>query len=581
MQTVTAGSLGLFAIGSAGGKPALWSSTNGLRWSLSSEFGNLTSGAVDPVVDTVLATSTSVYAAGSVASGAQTDAALWASGDGINWRRVSEAQGVFGGPGWREITGLASLGTGLVAVGGVRTGPNWSPASWISPDGVSWSQPSEDFPLDARPQGGGGGTIVRGVSSVATLPGTTAELVAVGGGSSAQRLWQSENGVTWSEIRLPAGAAASADWRATSVGTTGTTTVLADSQPGRPYVLTYGPRGWGEPSSDPRVFGPVQTVARPVGLAATAGGLTIRVDLDTPPQSLGGGIVKRIVFVSTNGSTWQTVPAGDPALGPPSLPPGATAAVRFGNEWVAVGEVSLSAAISAASADPSGLAQSWTSVDGVHWVSRGPLDAAAGIIPERTGGLCVRGGLDPAVVAVGSTYQTSVAWLSTDGAHWVRAAVDGPPLPGGSQEMSGCTATASGLVAYGATTSPSGAKTPAMWRSAAGAQWTRQNPAGFVAAAPARLTTVAHTGSAWLALASAPQASAGPDLSQLWLSQDGGLTWSLTDTSASPWQSAGTARLELTGFVDGLPIVAGTVAGQFAVWVGAPSPQAQSSTPSA
>ncbi len=581
MQTVTAGSLGLFAIGSVRGKPALWSSTNGLRWSMSSQFGDLTAGSVDPVVDTVLATNTSVYAAGSVANGTQTDAALWASGDGINWRRVPEAQAVFGGPGWRIITGLASLGTGLVAVGGVQTGPDWSPASWISPDGVSWSQPSEDFPLDARPQASGGGAIVRAVSSVATLPGTTAELMAVGGGSSAQRLWQSDNGVSWSEVRLPPGAAASADWRATAVGTTGTTTVVADSHPGQPYVLTYGPGGWGEPSSDPRVFGPVQTVARPVALAGAAGGLTMRVDLDTPPQSLGGRSVERTVFLSTDGSTWSTEPAANPALGPPSLPPGGSAAIRFGDEWVAVGEASLSPASSAASANPSGLAQSWTSVDGIHWVSHGPLDAAAGITPERPGGLCVRGGSDPALVAVGSTYQTSVAWLSTNGAHWVRAAIDGPPLPGGSQEMSGCIATASGLVAYGDTTSPSGARLPAIWRSVDGAQWTREDAVGFVAGATTPLTTVAHSGSTWLALASGPATPAEPAISQLWLSQDGGLTWLLMDTSESSWQSAGTARLEVAGFEDGLPVVAGTVAGQLAVWIGSPAPQIQPSAPSA
>ena len=74
MHTVTASSLGLFAIGSVGGKPALWSSTNGLRWTLSTQFESLTSGTVDPVVDTVLGTNNTVYAAGSVIDGTQTDA---------------------------------------------------------------------------------------------------------------------------------------------------------------------------------------------------------------------------------------------------------------------------------------------------------------------------------------------------------------------------------------------------------------------------------------------------------------------------------------------------------------------------
>jgi hypothetical protein len=581
MHTVTASSLGLFAIGSVGGKPALWSSTNGLRWTLSTQFESLTSGTVDPEVDTVLATNNTVYAAGSVIDGTQTDAALWASGDGINWRRVSEAQAVFGGPGQRVITALASFGTGLVATGGVRTGPDWSPASWISPDGVSWSQPSEDFPMDARPQASVGGSIVRSVSSVPTLPGSTAELMAVGGTSSAQRLWQSDNGVSWSEVPMPTGAAGSSDWRATTVATTGTTTVLIDGGPGQPYVLTYGAKGWAEPSSDPREFGAVQTVAQPVDLADAAGDLILTVELDTPPQSLGGAAVKRTVYAPSSGSTWRTEPAANPALAPPSLPGGGSTAVRFGNEWVAIGEANLSPATSAASANPSGLAQSWTSVDGVHWVSHGPLDPAAGINPERPTGLCVRAGPDPALVAVGSTGPTSVAWLSADGAHWSRAAIDPPALAGGRQVMSGCIATATGLVAFGATTSPSGASIPAIWKSVAGSQWTRQSPDGFVPGSTTPLMALAHSGSTWLAVAPGPATPEEGGTSQLWLSQDGGVTWLATDSSDSALQSDGTARLDLAGFEAGVPVVAGTVAGQLAVWMGSPAPETSSSPTSA
>jgi hypothetical protein len=586
MSAVTAGSLGLFAIGSLNGKPALWSSTNGLRWALSSEFGDLAGGAVDPVVDAVLATNNSVYAAGSVANGTQTDAALWASGDGINWHRVSQADAAFGGPGGRLITGLAAIGTGLVAVGGVRTGPDWSPASWISPDGVSWSQPSEDFPMDSRPQEGVGGTIVRGVSSLQTLPGATAQLMAVGGGSSAQRLWQSNNGVSWSEVHLPAGAAASPDWAATVVGTTGSATVVADSRPGQPYVLTYGPKGWGEPSSDPRVFGPVQTMANPVDVATPGGDLTLAVDLSTLPQALGGPTARRTVLLSFNGSTWRTDPTPDPSLAPESVPAAVSSATRFGNEWVAVGAATPAVATSTKSANLSGLAESWTSADGVHWVSHGPLDQAAGVIPERPTGLCVRSGPVPAVIAVGSSYQDSageaaVAWISSDAVHWSRATVSAPALAGGNQEMSGCMAIASGLVAFGDTTTPSGATIPAIWRSATGSQWTRQSSPGFVPAAPTTLTSVAGPGSTWLAVASGPATPYEPMASQLWVSQDAGVSWLRLDTTGSPWQTDGTARLDVAGFQGGVPVVAGTEAGRLVVWTGTPASQPESSSSSA
>ncbi len=586
MRAVTAGALGLFAIGSLAGKPALWSSTNGLRWTLSSEFGSLAGSSLDPVVDAVLATNTSVYAAGSAINGTQTDAALWASGDGINWRRVSQAQAAFGGPGGRVITGLASIGTGLVAVGGVRTGPDWSPASWISPDGVSWSQPSEDFPMDSRPQGGVGGTIVRGLSSLQTLPGATAQLMAVGGGSSAQRIWKSNNGVSWSEVHLPAGAAASPDWAATVVGTTGTTTVVADSRPGQPYVLTYGPRGWGEPSADARVFGPVQTTAKPVDVATAGGDLTLAVDVSTLPQALGGPANRRTVFLSFDGSTWRADPTPDPSLAPESLPAGVSSAIRFGNEWVAVGAAAPAVATSTTSANLSGLAESWTSVDGVHWVSHGPLDQATGVIPERPTGLCVRPGPVAAVIAVGSSYQASagevaVAWISSDGVHWSRAAVSTPSLAGGNQEMSGCMATATGLVAFGDTTTPSGTTVPAIWRSSTGSEWTRQSSPGFAPAASTTLTSVAGPSSTWLAVASGRATPSEPMASQLWLSQDGGVSWLMLDTTGSPWQTPGPARLDLAAFHGGVPFVAGTVAGRLVVWSGTPALKPESSATSA
>jgi hypothetical protein len=440
--------------------------------------------------------------------------------------------------------------------------------------------------MDSRPQVGSGGTIVRGVSSLQTLPGTTPEVMAVGGGSSAQRLWQSSNGVSWSEVRLPAGAAASPDWEATVVGTTGTTTVVADSRPGQPYVLTYGPAGWKEPSADPRVFGPVQTVAQPVDLAPTGGDLTLAVDVSTPPQTLGSPAARRTVLLSFDGSTWTADPTPDPSLAPESLPARVSSAIRFGTEWVAIGAAAPAAATSSGSANVSGLAVSWTSADGVHWESHGPLDAAAGVIPERPAGLCVRSGFSPAVIAVGSSYQASagevaVAWISSDGAHWSRTVVSAPSLPGGNQEMSGCQATANGLVAFGDTTSASGATIPAIWRSAAGSQWTRQSSPGFVPAATTTLTSVAGPGSTWLAVASGRAARSEPTASQLWLSQDGGTSWLMLDTTSSAWQTTGPARLYLTGFEGGVPVVAGTAAGRLVVWSGTPAPQQASSTTSA
>jgi hypothetical protein len=327
-------------------------------------------------------------------------------------------------------------------------------------------------------------------------------------------------------------------------------------------------------------------VAKPVDLSATGGDLTLAVDVLAPPQTLGEPAARRTLFLSFNGSTWSAEPSPDPSLAPEALPAGVSSAVRFGNEWVAVGAAAPSPATSTRSANLSGLAESWTSADGVHWVSHGPLDSAAGVTPERPTGLCVRSGSTPAVIAVGSSYQPSVgevavAWVSPDGTHWSRATVSSPSLPGGNQEMSGCVATATGLVAFGVTTSPSGAAVPAIWRSVAGSQWNRQSSPGFVPATATTLTSVAGPGSTWLAVSSERATASEPVATQLWVSQDGGVSWIMLDTSGSPWQTSGTARLDLTGFEGGAPVVVGTVGGRLVVWGGTPTPQPTSSTTSA
>jgi hypothetical protein len=567
---VTGGSLGMFALGTSGGQIALWSSTNGLDWTPSDSFDDLIATSVDPHVDAVLAVGNNVYAAGSVSNGTETDAALWTSADGINWHRVESAQAAFGGPGMRSITGLAQLGSGLVAVGGIRTAGAWSPASWISPDGASWSQPSEAFPMGARPHEDVDGSIARAVSAVGTLQ-TTTQLLAVGGSSGAQRVWQSSNGLSWSEIPLPLGAAASADWQASLVGTEGATTVVADSDPGQPYVLTYGPGGWGEPSSNAHVFGAVEPVAQPVSLTAAGNKLTLVVDVDTPPQAIGESSTTRTVLITTDGSTWGAASA---LTGPASLPSGASAAVRFKGRWVAVGQAAGADATSAATDNPSDLAVYWNSPDGVHWSDRGPLDTRPGIGPQDPTGVCVTPGSATQVVAVGSgdqfpAGQEALAWASTDGTHWIRAEIDPPTLTGGSQEMTGCLTTASGLVAYGGTTASSGITTPALWKSQTGLRWARQED-GLGSGTASPLTYVAHSGSRWVAVAAQP-AGVGMSASGLWLSQDGGSTWLPVDTLGSPWQVTGTAQLDLAGFAADGPVVIGTVDGRLAVWLGTPA----------
>ncbi|HUJ64254.1 MAG TPA: hypothetical protein VLX59_01875, partial [Acidimicrobiales bacterium] len=383
------------------------------------------------------------------------------------------------------------------------------------------------------------------------------------------------------------------DWHATLVGTTGATTVVADGEPGRPYVLAEGPGGWSEPSSDPRVFGAVQTVARPADAQSTGSRLGLAVDLFTPPQTIGGRSWRTTEVLSTDGSAWTAGADASPAVLPPSRPAGATETVRFASEWVAIGEAEPAAA-PVGSINPTGLAESWTSADGVHWIPRGPLDAAAGVGPEQPTGLCVQSGSNPRVIAVGWSYQATagqvaLAWVSADGAHWSRALIGPSALPSGAQEISGCIVTTTGLVAYGATTAGSGATIPAIWRSTDGSAWTREATPTFVPESTAEVTSLASAGSTWIAVVSEPGWTGGTkptgsdesaSASQLWVSEDGGVTWLSLDTSGPPWQSGDAAKLVLAAFAGDRPVLAGVVAGQLAVWVGSPATQPLSSSAS-
>jgi hypothetical protein len=259
--------------------------------------------------------------------------------------------------------------------------------------------------------------------------------------------------------------------------------------------------------------------------------------------------------------------------------------VRFGNEWVAIGQAEV-AATPAGAVNPSGLAESWTSADGVHWTPGGPLDTPAGVGREHPTGLCVQSGATPGLIAVGWSYQATagqvaLAWVSADGIHWSRSLVGPSSLPSGAQEIRGCLATPTGLVAYGATTAGTGATIPAIWRSTDGSEWTREATPTFVPGSTAGVTSLASAGSTWLAVVSDDAWNASPPLmgtgqsaaSQLWLSEDGGMTWLSLDTAGPPWQSGDESELALAAFAGYRPVVAGVVAGQLAVWVGRPATQ--------
>ncbi|MGP8204945.1 MAG: hypothetical protein ACLQVK_02625 [Acidimicrobiales bacterium] len=310
MDTVAAGALGLFAAGTLDGQAAVWYSTNGLQWDALSGADKVIDGEPGAVVNDILSTPGGVFAAGSTVNGNRLSAALWYSSDGIHWEVVQDPGPIFFGAGDHVITSLVNMAdigssvsggpapTGLLAVGGVRVGSTWQPASWISPDGFSWSQTSESFPLDSEPADSPGALAY-------SATGADGLLYAAGGSPGRQRLWQSDDGLAWTAVALPPAAASDTTWHLGLAAAEGHTTVLADNLPGQPYVLVREDGSWHEPSGT-GVFGNPLPTAWPTSLVSDNGQLVMSVQLLNPGQVLGNASSSVAVLTSTDGASWQT-----------------------------------------------------------------------------------------------------------------------------------------------------------------------------------------------------------------------------------------------------------------------------------
>ncbi len=553
LSAVTAGPLGFFATGTENGSFAMWSSVSGQLWTLNAGADQSVGTIPGAHVNTLVSIGTTLYAGGSIPDGPTTQAAIWSTQDGLNWNLIGRASRAFASEGDEEIFSIAALTRGLVAVGAVNFGSGWLPASWISPNGISWSPPSTDFPSTSSASssryGPSGGMTAFDVTQVT---GSTGEdsLVASGGGPGGQGVWRSTDGLHWSSVDLPAQDAALGDWRATAVGATYSTTVILDTLPGQPYVLSSTLSGWTQPSANPAIFGPVTPTAVPLSLLKVGGQLVLDADVVQLPQSIGPATVSSQTLTSPDASTWSVQNPTSPY--PQSLPAPNVVTFHSASSWIALGT------------GPSGLAQTWTSPTGTSWQLNGLLDSATGGTATPTiNAVCssasnpptaasapiastsdspttttssaastvpVTGGSTsgplPAVeVAVGSTPQPSEPsthsstltpgteasiWYSTNGTEWTKSAVSPAPAQGGTETVAGCVDIAGSFVAYGTSTSPGGNPVPAVWTSANGVDWSRSAIEGFVAGSPNPIIAMAGSGPYRLAVAN-PDPSASPN----------------------------------------------------------------------
>ena len=183
------------------------------------------------------------------------------------------------------------------------------------------------------------------------------------------------------------------------------------------------------------------------------------------------------------------------------------------------------------------------------------------------------------------------AWYSTDGSYWASASFTPGPANGSYAQLDWCLPTGSGFIAFGGSTGGGQVDKPVLWGSSDGTSW-QALPATFnglggaapVGAETAPLDGVGEGGTTWLGVSGdgdaptqqwpAPVGGAAAATftpAGLWSSVDAGTTWQQRLTNGPAFTGNVFAQAVSATYVGQQPIVAGTVDGQLAVWVGTPS----------
>jgi len=71
-------------------------------------------------------------AVGNDSSGGDFDAAVWTSPDGVVWSRVAHDEAVFGGDANQQVVSVATMESGIVAVGDEESGGDFDAAVWVA-----------------------------------------------------------------------------------------------------------------------------------------------------------------------------------------------------------------------------------------------------------------------------------------------------------------------------------------------------------------------------------------------------------------------------------------------------------------
>jgi hypothetical protein len=518
------------------GPQAIWTSPDGLSWTLAATHG-ITPQLPGDQMWVLTGTAQGYLAAGMAGGGTQ--AVIWTSRDGLTWQRMTAAQVGLAGPGEtvQRISYAASWGDDTVISGTVAKAGRTYSGVWLSTDGGSaWTRVT-------IPVGHGAGTSITGLGSdgsgvVAVRPGRTAN------GAGDGVVYFSPNGRAW---QYSATINAAGGWSPSLVkGSDYGFVVTGDSAAGQ--VLAYTSAGTGtawQPTA------PLGSAASQIVAGATVAPASTVIAIGSTE---GSAVSQQPVFLEAN-TAGSVRPVSLPGAAIPELAVNGLAI--DGGQQVAVGSVNGYPAIWRK--EGSGPGASWVLVSSLSQVPADPaLQALAGVTHGPAGWLAV-GAPGPVVFtsADGTTWQpatgpgsitddlagvsavataagpagyvivgnliaaggSSVAdvWWSPNLTSWTRA--DGVNDTSGSSQVLAVAADAHGFVSVGSHDGK-----PAVWTTTDGRSWTTivlPVPSG---ASSAVLQQVAINGDRVAALGQEATAAGSVPFAEL--SVNGGASWS-------------------------------------------------------
>jgi len=159
-----------------------WFSTDGTNWDRSTEPAEWSLPGSDQLFQAVCHTSAGMVALGYARVGNDKHVWAWTTKDGHTWTRATGPAAAPLADAHGGVGGCRSAGTGVVAGGSVSADHGDDAAVWASPDGLTWRR------IDAPSLFGGGGP--QGVADVAV---DGPRLVAVGQDGDDAAVWVSDD----------------------------------------------------------------------------------------------------------------------------------------------------------------------------------------------------------------------------------------------------------------------------------------------------------------------------------------------------------------------------------------------------